>query len=616
MYRRPGRQWYRTVSMPVETVAYRYGLLPPLDWGEDVESQLRAQNDLWNKLVEIDRAFRERVRAVAAADAEVITLEAQRAPLLDGLVQLKDQRARERQRLRTRARTPELDAAIAEKVAALRDLAPITKEARKRAYGSARMTLRAIEDERIGVVKAARQEAANKGLWWGNYNAVIDSYETARKRAAKEGADLHFHRYSEAEGRLTNQIQGGMTVKELFSGGHSQVQVVPHHESPTRTGRRWRNHVQQVALRATAFTSAGNRRMVTWPLIMHRPLPEDARIQMVTVHRRKVADRNSWHVVFVLRAPVRERAPTEDAVAVNLGWRKTPTGLRVAAILRHGAEYAESITLPQRMVDGVVAGERNRGDIDRELNAMRAWLSKLDAAQAGDETQRVVAALRNVPHPGARGRHFEWLRTTWERDCPKWRAADLEELRKFGRRWRRYLRDDACGRHWFRDARRDHFRTQVKHLIGNAAVIIINAHDMSETAESDALPGPVQHNRAIAAPSECRLAILNHARKTGAKVVVYGGAHDRCGCHGLPFGTRDRTTLRWACPASHLGVDQDEDYCRLMLREQRGVGETDGGARDEETVELKRSYRPNRKSDRPRGAAEAGSGTTRSNPSP
>lgn len=39
---------------------YRYGLLPPRDWGEDCDAEMRRMNTLWNKLVEIEHAISER----------------------------------------------------------------------------------------------------------------------------------------------------------------------------------------------------------------------------------------------------------------------------------------------------------------------------------------------------------------------------------------------------------------------------------------------------------------------------------------------------------------------------------------------------------------------------
>jgi hypothetical protein len=42
-----------------DVLLHQYVLAPPLDRDDDCERELRLQNDLWNKLVEIERAHRQ-----------------------------------------------------------------------------------------------------------------------------------------------------------------------------------------------------------------------------------------------------------------------------------------------------------------------------------------------------------------------------------------------------------------------------------------------------------------------------------------------------------------------------------------------------------------------------
>ncbi|MEI2421840.1 hypothetical protein V6O07_16300, partial [Arthrospira platensis SPKY2] len=77
-----------------------------------------------------------------------------------------------------------------------------------------KVALKALETGRRAEVKAARQTS---GCYWCNYNAVIDSYSTARVRAMKEGGTLRFRRF-DGTGRLVNQLQGGASAEELLTG--------------------------------------------------------------------------------------------------------------------------------------------------------------------------------------------------------------------------------------------------------------------------------------------------------------------------------------------------------------------------------------------------------------
>jgi hypothetical protein len=51
---------------------------------------------------------------------------------------------------------------------------------------------RSIESLETARREAVKQAQADSGLYWCNYDDVIASYETARKRALREGRELRF----------------------------------------------------------------------------------------------------------------------------------------------------------------------------------------------------------------------------------------------------------------------------------------------------------------------------------------------------------------------------------------------------------------------------------------
>lgn len=550
-------------TLPHETVAYKYGLHPPLDWHDRAFDQLRKQTQLWNNLVAIEREHRGRVRDVASADATVTALDAKRTPLVDLLERCKTERAERRRAARKKVPTPELDATIKDVIAQLREMAPTIKEARKTAYRASKDTLRVIENERMAKVKLARQTASAEGLWWGHYNAVLESYEVARSRAAKEGVELKF-RHFDGAGRLTNQIINGMSVEDFMQGRKAQARIEPCPDGYRI--ERPRGCVTR-ALTVAIYSIDHKPQTITWPIVLHRPLPENGRVQMVTVHRRKRADRWRWHAVVTIRKPVDERIPANTRLAINLGWRQTPQGLRVATLLRDGDSEPQHIYVPKPLLIGHAAGERNRGAQDNDLNDMIGWLRQLPLQDAPEALIEVATEIKSKPKP--RPRHFEWLRHTWEAGAGHWCPDDLDKLRAFGYRWRRYWRDDTAGRFWLGNARLDHYRVQVKKLVGDAGTVLINQHDMSQTARSEdtELPQGARHHRVLAAPSELRLVLDNWVRKTGGRVVVRKGPHDVCGHCSGPLGKQNGIALVWQCVSCGRTVDQDENYCRMMLQE-------------------------------------------------
>lgn len=141
-------------------------------------------------------------------------LQAQLKRLQEKQQALRQQRKDLRKAARARIATPELDEQLRALVDPVRKLSKDLKQARLAAKARVREPLAALNSEHFEAVKSARQ---NSGLWWGNYNAIVASYETARTKAMKENAELRSRRFT-GEGRFTVQIVGGASVQEITRG--------------------------------------------------------------------------------------------------------------------------------------------------------------------------------------------------------------------------------------------------------------------------------------------------------------------------------------------------------------------------------------------------------------
>jgi hypothetical protein len=177
--------------------------------------------DLWNALVEIDREHRNAVLAATADDPEVAKATEEYERLQEDGLALVAERAGIRKAVRRRVPTPELDARIKALSEQKATVGTRGKAARREARERAKPTLDEIQASHKAAVKRARQQS---GLYWGNYNAVIASYATARSRSLKEGGELRFrpHRDRPEQGRssarIVNQLQGGATAATAGGG--------------------------------------------------------------------------------------------------------------------------------------------------------------------------------------------------------------------------------------------------------------------------------------------------------------------------------------------------------------------------------------------------------------
>jgi hypothetical protein len=310
-------------------------MLAPLDWGEDCSDELRKQTALWNALVDIEQKHLGSYHETTSADARVRGLQAD----FERLDQELEDCVRRRRKMWSDARTrspTDLDDTISQLKVDRHAIAAGLKNARTEARAAIRPLLHQLEEGRKAAVKAARQ---NSNLYWGNYNAVWSSYERARRavltRVGQGGklATLRFQRF-DGSGRVTNQIQGGITVHQLFAGAHSLVQVLPR---PGHTGRA--KHL----LRATVYRYGRGEKSVhctvLWPMIMHRPIPDGVMIKQAAVHRRRLGAKWRWTVTFSCTTRAECHGPAGNrVVAMNLGWRLVDDRLRVATVMADGAE--------------------------------------------------------------------------------------------------------------------------------------------------------------------------------------------------------------------------------------------------------------------------------------
>jgi hypothetical protein len=165
-------------------------------------------------------------------------------------------------------------------------------------------------------------------LYWCNYDDVIANYETARKRALREGRELRFQGW-DGTGKVTVRYQQGLPVAEV-QGVDRRLQIDPVDplawSSPHRSERR------KLARTRVRIRVGSDGREPVWlelPVVLHRALPENASIRSASAICEKVGNRERWRLLVTVAQPDHE-SRQGPAVAVDLGWRLLPDGLRVA----------------------------------------------------------------------------------------------------------------------------------------------------------------------------------------------------------------------------------------------------------------------------------------------
>ncbi|MGH6739818.1 MAG: hypothetical protein ACREDY_12460, partial [Bradyrhizobium sp.] len=392
--------------------SYRYGLLPPLDWDDICEREIALQRELWNRLVDIETDYHAVVERELRQYTKYADATDQIAALSDEIEALLAERREQRKAAQRKVATPKLDELIDQRIAIRRELYDTVKPLRKVAITNAAEVLRELSDRRYASIAAARQQS---GLWWGNSNAVMASFDATLRRLEPWRRPRR-NDSDDSEGRLTIQLQRGCMMPAFMAGARSEARLLNGND-PT--------HPERKLLVATVHSEGrGTRKTVTWPLLLdpeapdraHRgggrraAFPPGAMVKSLTISRRRSKPGLGlaawrWSVSFALEIPAPvERAP-ERACGIDIGWRKVDGGVRVATIVGHHGRI-EYVILPQDWLDRRAGEAQETGRLREEARviALPGALAKADR----ERVRSLANALQTLPKvERAAGR--DWL---------------------------------------------------------------------------------------------------------------------------------------------------------------------------------------------------------------
>lgn len=552
--------------------AYKYRLRPPQDWGEDCEQEMRLQNRLWNALVEVSHKERQLFHAILGQNPDYARLQQQTKTADDAIEVIKQSRRTERQRVRSAAETPEVDDGLAQSIVRIRQLRAEMKALSKPLRQEYAAQINQLQDAVKASVKLLRNQS---GLWWGNYNAVCASWTTMRQQTMKKGLLPRFHRY-DGQGRLTNQIQGGLTAERLVNAASAQLALHRPPDTafdPTASRGARRQAARQAALTITVFSSReGGRRTVTFPMVMHRDLPADALIKQVVVKRTRQGLDWQWHAIFTVvddQASARHRHPTRRA-GIDLGWRLVPGGLRVATIAASDRSRAQTLVLPKAILDGFAYCERLQAELDAALNELLPSITGLPLGTDDLELTARFEQIRKAPRIGAaKLAYFALILRDWPDGNPEikdrleaWRSADKRKRQEM-----LHLRAKLRAR------RNELYRTSAAALASAYGVIAVEDVNWADAArletyagERNVLPLPARHYRVLANIAALKDWLAKQADKRGG-IIVRGAGGTTSTCHACGHENHpvQPEAIIWRCEGCGETWDQDENAAFNIL---------------------------------------------------
>jgi transposase len=532
------------------------GLEPALD-------QMRRRIDFWNRLVEIDNDVRARMDALLFAGEHETELSSLR------------------ERLRTllgsgsNARSGEVGGDVNKKSTAADELRSAiraqlndVKRVRKENAARHRGRLRQLDSERKCRIAEVQ---ATAGLYWANRDEIRRKYEVARVRAMQQGRQLRPQQWNET-GRIKVQFQRGLPVPKAFLQ-NGRLQIDPIAEAAFQSPRFERRRLTRTRIRIRV--NANEDRSPVWltvPAVLHRPLPPGGSIRGVSFVRERIGLGFRHRVLFtVSELAFPDSSKPDKAVGVDLGWRLTTDGLRVAYWAGADGKRGE-LVLPMADLTEFKRVGSLQATIVAAHEQARALVTAFRTRHAvPDELQDLMHEAEGSSAPGALLHLFEeWKTHRFAGDryvFTKLRAWHKQYVHLWT--WQANLRDQLLRR------RRELYRRFAASLAQRYGKIFVNDIPLRSLAvkppETERIIPIQRQHRFIAAISVLHRILQNASEKRGALLKRLKCEHATISCHvcGAVDAWSPRTSLNHRC--SKCGRSWDQDYNAAMHALKTGM---------------------------------------------
>lgn len=578
-------------------MVYEYGCLPPVKGGEAMVEAMRRRNELWNRFVEIERAHREKVRAILPPLPGQEEIDRVKADLDTVRQEIKNARKAARKGSvnvsALRALAEELKARLVDLIAAKK----VEKEERKAIIDAHRDDLARLDEERIAAVKQAQAES---GLWWCNYEDVFVAYDAARKRTIGKGIDLKFHQW-DGTGKVTVRYQQGLLAAEVF-GDDTRFQIDPvapeAWSSPIRAVRR-------KAAETNARLRVGSHldRSPLWvmlPIVMHRPLPTGSVIRSAAVVRECTGGQFR-HKLIVTVALADAPTPRSSGIAcgVDLRWGRVHVGPKTPGAVMLDLQWYDEGKCPD--TDGLRVAywrdeEGRRGQLvlsdsllqqfaklddlrairDEKFNHVKAdlaaWLKAFKAH--ADAPKGLLTEAATLPALRAKSR-LEDLARRWEKSRFDGDSEIVPVLANWLRREIHLSRYEAGLRDQLLRHRREIYRQFAAWLASEYWGVSLEDFDLRSVAEKPEAEEGTNNNtvigggqRFIASPHSLRLAIEQVCGREGVRTCRTPTEYTTRECHvcGHRGAFDTGRQMMQHCPACNALWDKGYNAATNILR--------------------------------------------------
>lgn len=547
------------------TKVFKYRCFEPVEGLELFDEALDNRHTLWNKLVEIDRDFREK-------SSQIITPIQSDYQVLDQEIKnLQDSVKAIKRKTRSTAK---------EETRTIKDTIKELKVKRKEAYQEfKRLKHEAIErekplldclnNERKEKVKQLRSES---GLHGFNFDDVIHNiYDVARIKAMKQGTLLRFKRYSK-NGKIAVRPYSSFP---LYGSDIHRVNTIFYIEpvnqelynSPIR-GVRKKASVTQCHIRVGS-ADKGKPIFVTLPMVYHRPLPMDGKINAINVKRHYIDHKPIYEclitVTYAIEAP---SVNPSSCVAVDLGWRMTKDGLRAAYATDKDNKTMECIVAQRQLNEfDTIRGlsSTRQKHFNDCIHVIKAWIANKNLPDWLIDAVAYIDKWKSYTHIFELYNAFLQHEKSGNQEIVSYLEAYIERENHL-RIWQSNLQDQVIAK---RNYEYQNFAAKLANMYD---VLVLEKLSITDIVKHQkAIIGSQQstaldRNRTIVAPYVLKTILINAFTSRGKQFVEVNASYSTKVCHHCgALEEVHQSSIMHTCTQCHTVWDQDYNACLNLL---------------------------------------------------
>lgn len=520
---------------------YQYGLLSPSTNGIIVNEQMRFAHNYRNTLTEVERARRNAVRILTREnDTKILELEKkvakakEKEKIIGKEIKLQHQETRSR----TSTKTDKEDLKQSRKIT--KELRAQLRLARKelKNNNAIQSEIDLINERANEMIRSIRSNYSEAGLYWGNYLIVEDAMTAVKKSPLykdDQDNDPRFARWRD-EGTIAVQLQGGLDTKSISDDKNTLVRINKVDDGAFYAEKRSeRKKLSRTVLHIRVGSDEkGKPIWASFPMIMHRSLPENGKIKWIKVHKKKQGSNTKWYVDFTVDITNVIKAPNngKGAIAIDIGWRDMGDGFRVAKWRGEDGEIGE-IKIDDGLVKSLKKDAELRSIRDKEFNIARIqlaeWLEKNVHSDWMTEKTKTISQWKSIDRLAKLVQ--QWKSNRFEGDDKIFQELENWRYHDF------HLKDwEINQRRKSRRHRRELYRVIGAQLAEKYETVIFedfDLRDVSMTPQPDAKEDnqKARANKTLASPSEFRLVIENAFVSRDGKVEKIDPKGTSYTCH-------------------------------------------------------------------------------------